>query len=86
MARIPKDDFSRYVSRQLLDDQRHITETIDRVWKSNDTVAQTQQLIRASTALIKRAGSVKWPMKVPTLPKRTGTLRAQNSASECKSS
>jgi hypothetical protein len=74
------------VTRQLREDQRHISNSIDRVSKSTDILVRMQQHIRASVALIERAGSLKWPMNVSTLPRRIDTLQAQNSRSESKSS
>jgi hypothetical protein len=73
------------VSRQLRDDQRHISKSMDRVSKSTDFLVQMQWCIRASVALIERAGALKWSMNSPTLPKWIDTLQAQSSTSESKS-
>jgi hypothetical protein len=72
------------VTRQLRDDQRHISKSIDRVSKSANI--QMRQRTRTSVALIERAGALKWSMNVPILPRRIDTLQAQNSTSESKSS
>jgi len=76
MARILMD-----VGRELHENERHISRTMDRLSKSADTLILTRQHISASMALLERARARKWSMNVPILPRRTDTLHSQTSTS-----
>jgi uncharacterized protein (DUF2342 family) len=70
--------------RSLLDDRRHIRQSLDRIIRGADVQNQVQERVHASMALIERV-QARWSTKLPTLPKLSDTSPTQKNLSAIKS-